>query len=109
MRLLRSGSVAWLLAQEIRLYWRGLAGKKAGTGIGAWIGGTILLLAMLVGGLSLGLALRRLDVPMVPMAAAIALAACAGAFTLMLSQTLAAASEALYERGDLDLLFSSPI
>jgi ABC-2 type transport system permease protein len=30
-------------------------------------------------------------------------------FTLMLSQTLSASSEALYERGDLDLLFSSPI
>jgi hypothetical protein len=30
-------------------------------------------------------------------------------FTLMLSQTLSASSEALYERNDLDLLFSSPI
>jgi ABC-2 type transport system permease protein len=30
-------------------------------------------------------------------------------FTLMLSQTLAAATEALYARADLDLLFSSPI
>jgi len=109
VRLLRSGSVAWLLAQEIRLYWRGLTGKRVGAGIGAWIGGSILLLVMLSGGVSLGFVLRKLDVPMVPMAAAIALACCATAFTLMLSQTLAAASEALYERGDLDLLFSSPI
>ena len=30
-------------------------------------------------------------------------------FTLMLSQTLGAAVDALYERGDLDLLFSSPL
>nr|WP_232793182.1 hypothetical protein [Caulobacter hibisci] len=107
--MLRPGGVPWLLIHEIQLYWRGLAGKKAGRGVGAWIGGSILLLVMLVGGVSLGLVLRRVDVPMVPLAATITLACCATAFTLMLSQTLAAASEALYERGDLDLLFSSPI
>ena len=30
-------------------------------------------------------------------------------FSLMLSQTLAGAADALYARGDLDLLFSSPL
>lgn len=107
--LLRPGSAAWLLGYEIRLYWRGMAGKRASAGVGAWIGGGILLLVMLAGGVSMGLVLRTLDVPRTPLAAAIALACCAMAFTLMLSQTLAAASEALYERGDLDLLFSSPM
>jgi len=107
--LLRSGSIPWLLAHEMRLGFRALTGKRAMGGVGAIIGLAILALLMLTGGVIIGLAARRFDVPVIPLSAAVALACCATAFTLMLSQTLAAASEALYERGDLDLLFSSPI
>jgi len=107
--LLRPGGVAWLLAHEMRLSFRALTGKRAMGGVGAMIGLAVLALVMLSGGVIIGLALRKLDVPVIPLSAAIALACCATAFTLMLSQTMAAASEALYERGDLDLLFSSPI
>jgi ABC-2 type transport system permease protein len=107
--LLRSGTIPWLLAHEMRLGFRALAGKRAMGGVGAIIGLSILALLMLTGGVIIGLAARRFDVPVIPLSAAVALACCATAFTLMLSQTLAAASEALYERGDLDLLFSSPI
>lgn len=109
MSLLRSGSIPWLLAHEMRLGFRALTGKRAMGGVGAIIGLAILALLMLTGGVIIGLAARRFDVPVIPLSAAVALACCATAFTLMLSQTLAAASEALYERGDLDLLFSSPI
>ncbi len=109
MSLLRPGSPTWLLVHEMRLSWRGLTAKKAVGGVGAMIGFGFLALLMVGGGVIIGLALRKLQVPVIPLSAAIALAACAMTFTLMLSQTLAAASEALYERGDLDLLFSSPI
>lgn len=107
MRLLAPGSAAWLLVHEIRLNLRALGGKHSGPG--AMIGAGVLLVALLAAGTVLGLALRGRDVPVGPVAAAIALACCATVFTLMLSQTLAQAADAFYERGDLDLLFSSPI
>lgn len=107
MSLLRPGSAPWLLLHETRLGWRTMGGKSSG--LGAMIGGGLLLALLAVGGVVLALALRDVDLPPGPLPAVIALAACATLFTLMLSQTLAAAGEALYERGDLDLLFSSPI
>jgi len=90
----------------MRLAWRGYftrAGKRS-----AWILG-ILFVGMFFMGVPMGLGLRHAQMPIEAVTIVIADAAVAVIFTLMLSQTLAAATEALYARADLDLLFSSPI
>jgi ABC-2 type transport system permease protein len=100
------GSTLWLMAHELRLTWRGAL--KRGRRRMLIVGGALLAL-MSLAGVAVGVALRRMDVPMVPGAIMTADAMLAIMFTVMLSQTLAAATEALYSRGDLDLLLSSPV
>jgi len=105
----KPASGPWLLAHELRLAWRGFrAGRKA-RGPGAIIAFAILGVMAGVGGVAMGLALRGQEVPVVPLAVVIFDLALAVILTLMLSSTLAASADALYERGDLDLLFSSPL
>jgi len=101
------GSTPWLLAHEMRLAWRGWFGGKRGAR-SVWILG-IVFVGLFIVGVPMGLGLRRATVPIIPVIALIVDLVLALVFTLMLSQTLAAATEALYARGDLDLLFSSPI
>jgi len=101
------GSILWLVSHELRLSWRGLIGgprARRRLTIFAVLGVIFLLV-----GLQVGFALRRIQAPVNPLTALAALAAVSVIFTLMLSQTLAGATEALYARGDLDLLFSSPL
>jgi ABC-2 type transport system permease protein len=107
-----AGSTLWLLRHEIRLFWRGLARRRGGNGRvrRIWLTIALPLILMVTAGLPLGFALRRIrEVPITPATGLIATAVLAVLFTLMLSQTLGAAITALYERADLDLLFSSPI
>jgi len=105
----KPASTPWLLAHELRLTWRGFkAGRKA-SGPGAFIAFGILGCMILIGGIFLGLAVRDHEVPIVPLAVVIADLVLAVILTLMLSTTLAASADALYERNDLDLLFSSPL
>lgn len=104
----KPASAPWLLAHELRLAWRGFkAGRKGG------VAGVIAFLfvgsVILTGGVFLGIGVRDVDVPIVPLAVAIADLGLAVILTLMLSTTLAASADALYERNDLDLLFSSPL
>ncbi|HEY3694426.1 putative ABC transporter permease subunit [Phenylobacterium sp.] len=105
----RPGQAAWLLGYEVLLGWRNLFARYGRRGVSAWIPPLILLALAVAGGVPLGHFLRHAG----PMTGApYVVSACALAFTvflLMLSQTLAAAADTLYERGDLDLLFSSPI
>jgi ABC-2 type transport system permease protein len=105
----KPASTPWLLAHELRLSWRGFKAGRAGRGPGAVIAFGVLGAMILVGGIFLGLGVRDIDVPVVPLAVAIADLALAVILTLMLSATLAASADALYERNDLDLLFSSPL
>ena len=109
MSLLKPASAPWLLAHEMRLTWRGYRAGRAGKGPGAVIGLVLLFAFACVGGVFVALAAHGYEVPLHPLAVVIADLACAVVLTLMLSQTLGASAEALYERGDLDLLFSSPI
>jgi ABC-2 type transport system permease protein len=106
MMRLRAGTVPWLLAHELRV---------SGTAATLLRPRIIVLAILAVGvftfitGVPLALALRRvwsgnaadwlgtIDVVVVL------------AWTLMLSRALSAACEALYERGDLDLLLASPL
>ena len=109
MSLAASGSIPWLLAHEMRLYWRNFRGGRAGKGARGLISLTIIGVMMGIGGVFIALGLHGHDIPINALSVSIAALASAVIFTLMLSQTLSASSEALYDRGDLDLLFSSPI
>ncbi len=102
------GSTAWLLLHELRLARRGVMARP-----GMKWRAPILLGVFLIGGLFIGVpaafALKRFGLPPTAMVCSIAALATLAVFTFMLSQCLASATETLYARDDLDLLFSSPI
>ena len=103
----RPGSTLWLLGHEIRLSWRGLVSGRRGRIRLIVLG--IVGLTFVVGGFPIAWLLRKIEMPINPLSILAADVACVVIFTLMLSQTLAGAADALYARGDLDLLFSSPL
>jgi ABC-2 type transport system permease protein len=103
----RPGSTLWLLGCEMRLAWRGLIGTRRFRLRAISLG--VVGLVFLAMGVPLALALGRTELPVNPLTILGADIATLLIFTLMLSQTLAGATEALYTRGDLDLLFSAPI
>ena len=110
--ILSPGSTPWLMRHELRLLWRRLMarrGAKGGRFRAIWLTALAPLLLLVCAGVPLSFALRQVEVPIVPIFSAIAALASVAIFTLMLSQTLSAAVDALYERADLDLLFSSPM
>ncbi len=102
-----AGSLPWLMGHEMRLAWRDVFAKRPG--VRAVLFGVALIALVLAVGLPLGIASRGHEIPVQPVWEAIADLALLTVFTLMLSQSLAAATQALYGRGDLDLLFSSPL
>ena len=104
--LFAPGGVVWLLRHELRLSYRTMRAARGGRAV-VIMGVGFVVLAVFVG-LPLALA-SRMHVAATPLFSLIVDAAAAGLFTLMLSQTLAAATSALFERGDLDLLLSSPL
>lgn len=101
------GSTLWLLSHEMRLSWRGLIGGRRGRVRLVLLG--IVGLVFAVAGFPLALALQNFQMPVGPLTILAAGFACVIVFTLMVSQTLAGAADTLYARGDLDLLFSSPL
>lgn len=103
------GSIPWLLAHEMRLYWRNFRAGRAGKGARGLVSLLVVAAILLAAGVLAALGLHDVQIPINPISISLAALASAVIFTLMLSQTLSASSEALYERGDLDLLFSSPI
>jgi len=107
--LFAPGSIPWLLAHEMRIYWRNFRTGRAGKGARGLISLIVVATMLLGGGVLAALALHGHQIPITPVSISIAALGSAVVFTLMLSQTLSASSEALYDRGDLDLLFSSPI
>jgi ABC-2 type transport system permease protein len=111
VRILPPGSAAWLLAAEIRLGLRGMTGKRGASGskIALIIIGLLAGAGVVFGGIALGFLASRWPLPITPLSALIVDAACVVLFTLMLSQAITLSVQALYERGDLDLLLSSPL
>lgn len=105
----KPASTPWLLAHEIRLAWRGVSAGRKSSGVGSIIAFGVLGIFALLGGAALAFATRGHEVPITPFSVIIVDMALAVILTLMLANTLAAAANALYERGDLDLLFSSPL
>ncbi|MFZ0266321.1 hypothetical protein [Caulobacter sp.] len=109
MTLIAPGSILWLLAHEMRIYWRNFRAGRAGKGARGLISLSVVAAMLVGGGVLIALGLHDVQVPINPISISLAALSSAVVFTLMLSQTLSASSEALYDRGDLDLLFSSPI
>jgi ABC-2 type transport system permease protein len=99
---LRPGGWAWLLAHELRLWWRG--GMRSRLVMALLV---LLLLAMHALG---WFAMARYDgeALMARFAPALILAS-AFVFTMVLSIAFGLAVTAVFERGDLDLLLSSPV
>jgi ABC-2 type transport system permease protein len=109
MRWLPSGSIPWLLLHELRLTWRGFGGRK---GAARWLApvlAVVVLSGMTMGGFGLSFLLREVPVQATPWVAVIVDGILLLLFSFMLSQTLSLSATAFYERGDLDLLLSSPI
>lgn len=107
MRLLPTGSLPWLLAHEMRLALRVRKGKRA------WLAPLIILTMLLafafLTGVPLALEMRH-DPPGLSVGTVFAVAMTIGFFfSLMLSQALTMTVMAFFERGDFDLLLSSPI
>lgn len=104
------GSALWLLRHELRLSWFGATLNRGGQrmpGVGTlvtWTIGWVLLHAFAFALLFKGRTSLR-DPHLAVMAGAVLLV-CA---TFMLSNALRASVMALFERGDLDLLLSSPL
>ena len=116
MRWLPPGSAAWLMAHEVRLGWRGMGkrndGARArtdGSKVMLILLGAVAVLVVAIGGIGLGFLAARVPLPQTPAVALIVVVAAFVLFTLMLSQTINLSVQALFERGDLDLLLSSPL
>jgi ABC-2 type transport system permease protein len=89
---------------EFRLYWRGIS-KAVGSKI------PVLLLLILLHLIAIPIALAIKRTPSLPSRAAALGLTVGGAFVLflMISRSLITAVQALYARGDMDLLLSSPL
>lgn len=111
------GTIPWFLRHELKVTWRtwfqrGKRRERAKRRLNLpapLVAGAILLLATIFVGVPVANALRDTVFEVTPIVAFIVDAALLLIFTLMLSQTLVAAVDVFYERGDLDLLLSSPV
>lgn len=105
------GGIRWLLGHELRLAWYGAAAAQGGkrraglVAILAWIAGSAAL-HLLAWSVLLQVARGAVDAMLLAPLVTAVLALCA---TFMLSMALKASVLALFERGDLDLLLSSPL
>ncbi len=103
------GSALWLLGYEMRLGWRGWRSASKSRGAGS------IVLYLLFGALLLfaGYWAARGVSYLTPEATPLSLGVLTLAFvllaTLMLSSALLQTTDALYQRGDLDLLLASPL
>lgn len=104
----RVQSIPWLVAHEMRLTWRGL--RRGGAS--RWrvpVIGAIFGLTMLGLGVPLAVSLYAVQLPVSSLAVAGGLGIVLYLLTLGVSLAIRAATDAFYDRGDLDLLFSSPL
>lgn len=104
-----AGSTLWLLGHDLRIAGRDMraAGKGRSLTVAAILGFTVLLLH-LIGFLAAPLLAQLHDTARgdLLLTGSIAMG---GAFTLFLSKAISESVDALYQRGDLDLLLSSPM
>lgn len=105
MTLFVPGSTPWLILHELRLAFRG---RDKGR-MRVWMFLGILSLPAFGAGISLALVFRNTHIPIVPEAVLALDGVLLFVFSLMLSVTVSRAAQVFFERGDLDLLLSSPI
>jgi ABC-2 type transport system permease protein len=105
--IFKAGSIPWLLGHEVRLAFRESRNKTQMIISAVALG--ILFVILAAAGTGIGLVLRQVDWALTPAIALMVGLMALVTFTFMLSMSLAAAAQALYVRGDLDLLFSSPL
>ena len=103
------GGVLWLLRHELRLGWRRWSTATRRRGRGTIVFYVLLAAALLFGGYWVAQVLAPLRPTLEPMALTIIGLVFALLFSFMLSQALILITEALYQRGDLDLLLASPV
>jgi ABC-2 type transport system permease protein len=104
------GSSRWLLGHELRMAWYGAAINAGGRRRMGWASIAVWALAWTLLHVGAFFLLRNLPSgPMDPRFAVIATLALVAIAFLMLSSSLKASVLALFERGDLDLLLSSPL
>ncbi|HET7316453.1 MAG TPA: hypothetical protein VFI88_03385 [Sphingomicrobium sp.] len=104
MRRLPAGSFGWLILHELRVSTRTAASRSRVR----WLGW--LFLAIFVGvGILIAVELRDTPMSPSPIAFAVILTATVGLFSFMATQAMLGSQRALYEVGDLDLLFSAPL
>lgn len=105
----KPGSARWLLRHELRMGWRGMGGKRR-----TWLMLALLSILMIVSHVIFWFVLRtaaeRGWVQQMPPTAVLIIGGLFWLFaSIMISQTVAHAVAALFDRGDLDLLLSSPL
>lgn len=108
------GTVPWFLRHELLITWRTWVqrgpGKKRRFNIPIPVVALVIIIAAsLVVGVPVANELRDVEINATPVLAFLIDIGLLLLFTLMLSQTLVAAVDAFYDRGDLDLLLSSPV
>lgn len=103
------GGVLFLLAHEMRLAWRGWRAASRSRGAGSWV--LYIFLAVMLGFMSFWIArgLSYVEPTIGATSVGLITAVFAVLASLMLSQALLLITEALYQRGDFDLLLSSPL
>lgn len=113
---LRAGSAPWLVRHEVRMFSHGLGfgATKAGAARSKPRTRTIVFSALVLillhaAAIAIVMGVNKLGATVLPQAAMIVTLALAIVLTLMLSMALKGCVESLYERGDLDLLLSSPL
>lgn len=105
--MFKPGSVLWLLGHELRLTWRNFLARTAGpVRIGLRI---VLLLLLLWGGYWVARGISDIDPSLDPIPLTVVGAIFLLLLTFMVAQALMLITEALYQRGDIDLLLASPL
>jgi ABC-2 type transport system permease protein len=111
---LRPGGTPWLLRHEMRMFWytNFAAGKQGKRGSASWRvvgGGLVFWIALHAGVFALLRAVGpATGIPARPFLVAVT-AILLATFLFMLSSALKASVETLFDRGDMDLLLSSPL
>jgi len=104
------GGVFWLLGHELRITWRNWsAATKQRGGRGRIVFYVLMLLLLGFGGYWVADGISTLRPEPTPMVLGLIGVAFTFLLTLMVSQALMLITEALYQRGDLDLLLASPL
>lgn len=97
------GSFAWLARHELRLAWRGRSKGRA-----AWFG-LVLGVLWLAGGCFIAWVVMDVPIRFTAWAGTGVLAAAVVMLSFMTTQAILGSQQTLYERRDLDLMFTAPI